>query len=66
MLPQLDKVGLVLAHLGQGIFIDITQLLGHEKQPDSDFFTHLSMDLEEELDFNEEQHFDLSEYDQYF
>ena len=42
------------------------QLLDREKQPHSDFFTHLSMDLEEELDFNEEQPFDLSEYDQHF
>ena len=42
------------------------QLLDHEKQPHSDFFTHLSRDLEEELDFNEEEPFDLSEYDQYF
>ena len=42
------------------------QLLDCEKQPHSDFFTHLSMDLEEELDFNEEEPFDLSEYDQYF
>ena len=41
-------------------------LLDREKQPHSDFFTHLSMNLEEELDFNEEQPFDLSEYDQYF
>ena len=42
------------------------QLLDREKQPHSDFFTHLSMDFEEELDFNEEEPFDLSEYDQYF
>ena len=42
------------------------RLLDREKQPHSDFFTHLSMDLEEELDFNEEEPFDLSEYDQYF
>ena len=42
------------------------RLLDPEKQPHSDFFTHLSMDLEEELDFNEEEPFDLSEYDQYF
>ena len=42
------------------------RLLDHEKQPHSDFFTHLSVDLEEELDFNEEEPFDLSEYDQYF
>ena len=41
-------------------------LLDCEKQPHSDFFTHLSMDLEQELDFNEEEPFDLSEYDQYF
>ena len=40
------------------------RLLDHEKQPHSDFFTHLSMNLEEELDFNEEKPFDLSEYDQ--
>ena len=67
MFPQLDKVGLVLEHLGQSIFIDLyNRLLDREKQPHSDFFTHLSMDLEEELDFNEEEPFDLSEYDQYF
>ena len=42
------------------------RLLDCEKQPHSDFFTHLSIDLEEELDFNEEEPFDLSEYDQYF
>ena len=42
------------------------RLLDCEKQPHSDFFTHLSMDLEEELDFNEEEPFDLSKYDQYF
>ena len=42
------------------------RLLDCEKQPHSDFFTHLSMDFEEELDFNEEEPFDLSEYDQYF
>ena len=41
------------------------RLLDHEKQPHSDFFTHLSMDLKEELDFNEEEPFDLSEYEQY-
>ena len=42
------------------------RLLDREKQPHSDFFTHLSMDLKEELDFNEEQPFDLFKYDQYF
>ena len=41
-------------------------LLDREKQPHSDFFTHLSIDFEEELDFNEDEPFDLSEYDQYF
>ena len=33
---------------------------------DRDFFTHLSIDFEEELDFNEDEPFDSSEYDQYF
>ena len=42
------------------------QLLDHKRQPHSDFFVNLSMDMEEELDFNEEEPFDLSEYDQYF
>ena len=42
------------------------RLLDREKQPHSDFFTHLSIDFEEELDFNEDEPFDLSEYDQYF
>ena len=42
------------------------QLLDREKQPHSDFFTHLSIDFEEELDFNEDEPADLSEYDQYF
>ena len=41
------------------------QLLDREKQSHSDFFTHLSMDSEEELDFNEDEPFDLSEYDQF-
>ena len=41
-------------------------LLDCEKQPHSDFFTHLSIDFEEELDFNEDEPADLSEYDQYF
>ena len=31
------------------------RLLDCEKQPHSDFFTHLSIDFEEELDFNEER-----------
>ena len=41
-------------------------MLDREKQPHSDFFTHLSIDFEQELDFNEDEPFDLSEYDQYF
>ena len=66
MLPQLNKVGLVLAHLEWSTFIGITGLLDREKQPHSDFFTHLSIDFEEKLDFNKDEPFDLSEYDQYF
>ena len=31
-----------------------------------DFFLNLSLEVEEELDFEEEEPFDLSEYDQYF
>ena len=42
------------------------RLLDHEKQPHSDFFTNLSIDFEEELDFNEDEPADLSEYDKYF
>ena len=42
------------------------RLLDHEKQPHSDFFINLSPDLEEELDFEEEDPLDLSIYDQYF
>ena len=42
------------------------QLLDCEKQPHSDFFTHLFIDFEEEIDFNEDEPFDLSKYDQYF
>ena len=41
-------------------------LLDRKKQPHSDYFTHLSIDFEEELDFNEDELADLSEYDQYF
>ena len=43
--------GLHLAHLGQSTFIGINWLLDREKQPHSDFFTNLSIDFEEELDF---------------
>ena len=42
------------------------RLLDREKQPHSDFFVNLSIDFEEELDFNEDEPADLSEYDQYF
>ena len=43
-----------------------SQLLDRERQPHSDFFINLSLDMEEVLDFNEEEPFDLSRYDQYF
>ena len=42
------------------------QLLDREKQPHSDFFVNLSEDFEDELDFNEDEPADLSQYDQYF
>ena len=42
------------------------QLLDREKQPHCDFFLNLSFEVEEELDFEEERPFDLSEYDQHF
>ena len=42
------------------------RLLDHEKQPHSDFITNLFPEVEEELDFEEEDPFDLSIYDQYF
>ena len=42
------------------------RLLDREKQPHSDFFVNLSVDFEEELDFNEDRLADLSQYDQYF
>ena len=41
------------------------RMLDREKQPHSDFFTNLSPEVEE-LDFAEEDPFDLSVYDQYF
>ena len=40
-------------------------MLDREKQPHSHFFTNLSPEVEEELDFAEEDLFDLSLYDQY-
>ena len=42
------------------------RLLDREKQPHCDFFLNLSFKVEEELDFEEERPFDLSEYDQHF
>ena len=42
------------------------RLLDREKQPHCDFFLNLSLEAEEELDFEEEEPFDLSEYDQHF
>ena len=42
------------------------RLLDREKQPHCDFFLNLSLEAEEELDFAEEEPFNLSEYDQYF
>ena len=42
------------------------RLLDQEKQPHCDFFLNLSFEVEEELDFEEERPFDLSECDQYF
>ena len=38
------------------------RLLDQEKQPYSDFFTNLSLELEDELDFDEDEPFDLTEY----
>ena len=42
------------------------KLLDHEKLPHSDFFINLSPEVEDELDFEEDETFDLTEYDQYF
>ena len=41
-------------------------MLDCEKQPHSDFFIKLFPEVEEELDFEEEDPFDLSVYDQHF
>ena len=41
-------------------------MLDCEKQPHSDFFVNLSVDFEEELDLNEDEPADLSQYNQYF
>ena len=42
------------------------RMLDREKQPHTDFFTNLSPEVEEELDFVAEDPFDLTVYDQYF
>ena len=42
------------------------RLLDHKKQPHCNFFLNLSLEVEEELDFEEERPVDLSEYDQHF
>ena len=42
------------------------RLLDREKQPHCDFFLNLSLEAEEELDFEEERPFNLSEYDKHF
>ena len=42
------------------------RLLDREKQPHSDFLFNMSMDFEEELDFNEDERADLSQYGQNF
>ena len=41
-------------------------LLDRKKQPHCDFFLNLSLEAEEELDFEEKEPFDLSDYDQHF
>ena len=41
-------------------------LLDCERQRHTDFFINLSIEVEDELDFEEDGHVDLSEYDQYF
>ena len=51
VLPQLSKVELVLAHFRAEYIHRYNRLLDREKQPHSDFFTHLSKDFEEELYF---------------
>ena len=42
------------------------RLLDREKQPHCDFFLNLSLEAEDELNFEEEEPFNLSDYDQYF
>ena len=42
------------------------RLLEREKQPHSDFFSNLSEDIEDELDFNEDRPANLSQYDRNF
>ena len=42
------------------------RLLDCEKQPHSDFLINLSPQVEDKLDFEEDEPFDLADYDQYF
>ena len=42
------------------------RLLDREKQPHSDFFTNLTPDVKENLDFEEEEPFNLTEYDPHY
>ena len=41
-------------------------MLDREKQPHSDFFVNLTLDVEEELDFAEEEPFRLTEYNSHY
>ena len=41
-------------------------LLDRERQPHADFFINLSLEVEDELDFAEDEPVNLMEYDQYF
>ena len=58
--------GIVLGTLRAEYIHRYNRLLDREKQPHSDFFINLSPDVEDELNFEEEERFDLCEYDQYF
>ena len=61
------RVNRTSLHMLQAEYIHrYNKLLDHEQQPHSDFFINLSVDMENELDFDEEKRFDLSEYGQYF
>ena len=58
--------GISLGPLKAEYIHQYNRMLDWEKQPHSDFFTNLSPEVEEELDFSEEDPFDLSVYDQSF